>query len=85
MQVKEIIEDIVLREVKPLCVTCRFADDCVYHQTATKVIIQCELFEFDLDQQHDEGGKGLCRTCDNAKHCKLPGRFQGVWHCNEFK
>jgi hypothetical protein len=85
MRVLELIEDLVVREVKGLCVTCVHADGCIYHKTATKKIIQCELFELSLGQSIDSiSRKGLCTTCDNASYCKLPGRKEGVWRCNEF-
>jgi hypothetical protein len=86
MQTWEVIEDIVLKEVKGLCGTCRHAESCVYHQTAVKKVIQCELFEFDLEQRPTlEAPAGLCKTCDNSHYCKLPGRKNGVWHCNQFQ
>lgn len=85
MQLKELIEDLVVKEVKGLCATCAHAEDCLYRKTATKKIIQCELFELNLEQNIGAVEvMGLCKTCDNAKHCKLAGRTEGVWRCNEF-
>jgi hypothetical protein len=85
MQVKELIEDVIISEVKGLCVTCAHADSCVYYKTATKSIIQCELFELDNSSRAAlRAPKGLCKTCDLATRCKLPGRLEGLWHCNEF-
>jgi hypothetical protein len=85
MQVKELIEDVIISEVKGLCGTCAHADNCFYYKTALKAIIQCELFELDNTSRAGlSSPKGLCKTCDLATRCKLPGRVQGLWHCNEF-
>jgi hypothetical protein len=86
MQSNEIIEDIVMREFKALCDTCAHQGDCVYHQTSTKAIIQCELFEYEEEQIIGSAAAlGLCITCDLANECTLPGRKVGTWHCNEFR
>lgn len=85
MQLKELIEDLVVREVKGLCTTCVHTHDCLFHKTATKKIIQCELFELGFEPPAAEvSATGLCKTCDNAAHCKLSGRKEGVWRCSEF-
>ena len=50
-----------------------------------RAIIQCELSK--LDQEHimdSDATRGLCRSCDHALHCTLPGRKDGVWRCPEF-
>jgi hypothetical protein len=86
MQMKEAIEDIVTRELRGLCTTCVHADRCIYHKTATRIIIQCELFQLDPAERIDANSlQGLCTTCDHASHCRLPGRKYGIWHCNEFR
>jgi hypothetical protein len=54
MQLKELIEDLVVREVKGLCATCVHTNDCLFHKTATKKIIQCELFELGFGQPATE-------------------------------
>jgi hypothetical protein len=86
MQMKEAIEDIVTRELKELCTACVHADRCSYHKTATKIIIQCELFQLDLVERTSTNSlRGLCTSCDRAFHCNLPGRKHGLWHCDEFR
>jgi hypothetical protein len=86
MQTQERIEQLVAKELKSLCITCMHTHDCVFHRLSIKAIIQCELFEFDLGHDERSGTPhGLCKTCDNASLCKLPGRIEGLWHCNEFR
>jgi hypothetical protein len=36
------------------------------------------------DQIHASDPKGLCKSCDHAITCALPGRAEGVWRCNKF-
>jgi hypothetical protein len=88
MQMKEIIEDIVTRELKGLCISCAHTQTCPYRKSATKVIIQCEFFQLDLldltEHATHNSLHGLCATCDHANHCTLPGRKEGVWRCNDF-
>jgi hypothetical protein len=83
MLTKETIEDIVTGELKSLCIRCVHVEKCFYYKTATKTIIQCELFE--IDQLNATVPQGLCMTCDHVTHCVLPGRKQGVWRCTEFR
>jgi hypothetical protein len=86
MQTNTIIEDMLTRELKSLCGTCVYKNDCIYYRTSTKAIIQCELFELDQEFNIDSSSaRGLCATCDHTDHCTLPGRRQGVWRCNEFR
>ena len=81
----EIIEEIVARELKTLCCTCAHFEDCVYRKTTSKAVIQCELFEVADDESYGPTPPaGLCSTCDHADYCKLPGRKDGVWRCDEF-
>jgi hypothetical protein len=85
MQTREFIEQLVVAEMKGLCSGCFHQASCFYRKVATKSVIQCELFEADFDLPYAaEPLKGLCKTCDHASDCKLPGRNGGVWHCNEF-
>jgi len=86
MDISEIIENLITREVRGLCMTCVHANACIYHQTATRDIIQCELYQLDVERTTlKDQPQGLCKSCDNAANCKLPGRAGGVWHCNEFE
>lgn len=81
-----IIEDIVINEFRSLCSTCLHIDTCTYFKKKSdKVIIQCEMFEVDDSPLQLREVDGLCKTCDLADDCKLPGRRIGTWHCNEFK
>ncbi|HEY0744199.1 MAG TPA: hypothetical protein VGD40_22185, partial [Chryseosolibacter sp.] len=84
MHLKETIEDIVTRELRSLCLSCAHADECIYHKTTSKAVIQCELFQLHEDG-HSTSPQGLCRTCDHAPTCSLRGRKEGVWRCNEFQ
>jgi hypothetical protein len=79
-----LIEEIIVMEMKGLCTTCAHATHCVYLKSSSKAIIQCELFELDGTLKSPTSANGLCKTCDNASRCNLPGRAEGVWHCNEF-
>ena len=82
---RAIIEDIVVRELKGLCSTCFHFDSCAYSKRQPdKAVIQCEMFEIDKESGENPT-EGLCRNCDLAKHCRLPGRRLGTWHCNEFQ
>jgi hypothetical protein len=86
MQTNEIIEDIITRELRGLCVSCAHADRCIYHKDSLKLVIQCEMFDLDqASRPTPQPLQGLCRTCDHAPYCKLPGRKNGVWRCNEFQ
>jgi hypothetical protein len=83
----EIIQEIVVKELKGLCSSCVHLTTCGYFKrNSHKVVIQCELFEVDevvaLPQNVPDG---LCKTCDLAAACRLPGRKMGTWHCNEFQ
>jgi hypothetical protein len=83
---KDFIEDIVTKELRSLCNNCLHYETCVYRITATKSVIQCELFQLDDEQEKEQRNVGgLCKTCDHAVNCSLPGRRMGTWHCNEFK
>lgn len=86
MNTKERIEQFIISELKGICTNCLHASNCVYHQTSTKRIIQCELYELDheITTEHQHA-KGLCATCDSSPRCKLIGRKFGVWNCNEYK
>ena len=81
------IEDIVMREFTGLCSTCLHINTCTYHKGASeKIIIQCELFEADDEPLTAQNTAfGLCKNCDLASGCNLPGRKTGTWHCNEFE
>ncbi len=80
-----VIEDILMHELRAVCVTCAHRRVCVYRKISAKTIIQCELLEADQEELSGTNAKqGLCMSCDNADHCALPGRAQGAWHCNEF-
>ena len=83
----DIIEDIVVREFKDLCFTCLHVDSCAYSKMhPDKLVIQCEMFEVDNESLSGvNSADGLCKTCDLAAHCRLPGRKTGTWHCNEFQ
>lgn len=85
MHVKTMIEDLVDKELKGLCNNCIHASDCIYYKTSTKTIIQCELYHIDEDgRQEIQVLMGLCKNCDQAHNCTLPGKRHGVWHCNEY-
>lgn len=85
MNNKEQIEQIVGRELKDICANCFHTNTCIYHKTAIKRIIQCELYELDNEIKIHEYVKGLCSTCDLSPDCKLAGRQSGIWACNEYK
>ena|SRR6187455_2128244 len=82
-----IIEEIVVKEFRGLCLTCLHVATCSYFKRqSNKIVIQCELFEVDDEvalAQHSPAG--LCKSCDLAADCRLPGRRMGIWHCNEFR
>jgi hypothetical protein len=85
MRSNTIIEEIVERELKSLCGTCVHKGECKYYRASAKAIIQCELFERGEDNHVNSLSKvGLCKMCDHADHCSLPGRKNGVWRCTEF-
>jgi hypothetical protein len=84
MQAAEVIEGMIISELRGLCTSCAHARTCVYYRSSEKIIIQCELFKLDEGLHDTEVLHGLCTSCDQASHCKLPGRITGVWHCNEF-
>jgi len=86
MQTREVIEEMIVSELKGLCMTCSHAETCVYHKTARKEIIQCELYSPEADHPVDKVSlSGLCRSCDHAESCRLPGKITGVWHCNDYR
>ena len=83
----DIVEDMVVREFKDLCSTCFHVDSCAYSKKEPdKLVIQCEMFEVGgEDLSRENIPEGLCKTCDVATHCRLPGKKLGAWHCNEFQ
>lgn len=86
MQSREVIEEMIVSELKGLCMSCAHAETCVYHKTARKEIIQCELYEPDGAEPSEVSTlAGLCRSCDNALICTLPGKKTGVWRCNDYR
>ena len=84
MHIREIIEDMVEKELKGLCFACTHSDSCPTHGKR-KIVIQCEVV--DVVESHEAAPTiyGLCKTCDHAHECMLPGRKAGVWHCNEYE
>lgn len=82
---KSQIEQMVSRELKGICTNCAHTNTCIYYKSATKMIIQCELYEFTGSAMNLEPPKGLCCTCDSSPNCKLVGRLFGVWTCNDYK
>jgi hypothetical protein len=85
MQAHQVIEQLIINGVKGLCSSCSNRGACIYQKVAIKQVIQCELFELDVEYpQALDTARGLCKDCDNAGICKLPGRNEGVWHCHEF-
>jgi hypothetical protein len=82
----QMIEDMVVKEFTGLCATCLHTASCSYFKKSDKAVIQCELFEIDdeaVSISHIPAG--LCKTCELASECRLPGRKIGTWHCNEFQ
>jgi hypothetical protein len=73
MQTRDTIEDLVTRELDKFCTMSVHADACIdqkpFDHEGTVV---------------EQPSRGLCTMCDHASHCKLPGRQEGVWRCNEF-
>lgn len=84
---REAIEELILREFRGLCSSCLHVDTCVYHGSEPgRSVIQCELFELNDEPSLEvDSAQGLCKGCDFAPACKLPGRRTGTWHCNEFR
>lgn len=81
----KVIEDIISKELKGLCINCENINTCIYFKTATRKIIQCELFVLDKDQCAETTPlNGLCKTCDHSATCTLPGRKSNVWRCSEY-
>jgi hypothetical protein len=85
MYAQELLEEIIEKEFRGLCISCAHDDACNYRNATNKHIIQCEMYELDNEANgENEPPRGLCVSCDNAAICKLPGRKSGVWHCNEY-
>jgi hypothetical protein len=86
MRKQHLIEHIVNRELRHICDTCVHAETCIYKKQSQKAIIQCEMYETDAKEALNGGVlQGLCKNCDHAPRCTLPGKQFGVWHCNEYK
>ena len=88
MQPQEAIEVLLEKELYGLCTSCEKADHCLYRTFTDKIIIQCHLYEFNLETivtevQYRKPG-GLCTNCAKADSCQLPDRIVGVWHCEEY-
>ncbi len=86
MSIVESIEVLVLKELQGLCMNCEHFNTCTYRKHATKVIIQCELYEVSREWQPptSKQAKGLCVNCCYADTCRLPQKDLGVWHCEEY-
>ena len=88
MQTQESIELLFQNDLYGLCTNCAKATHCSYLAATEKIIIQCQLYEFNQDNIVSEveyvQTKGLCMNCAKADFCHLPNRVVGVWHCEEY-
>jgi len=89
-----------ISEVEGLCKNCVHRDNCMYLKNCSGPILHCELHETQTDEpvkriprRHEAPGektasgpyKGLCTNCENRETCCLPGKREGVWHCEEYR
>jgi len=84
--------------VTGLCATCEFGESCPIRLARGDIPCPCEDYlpapngsrpaDNPGDSTDTERGHrtrlGLCATCVNAAHCRLPRPKGGVWHCKEF-
>jgi hypothetical protein len=54
-----------------------------------KFIIQCELYQVRKEATNTSkvisNQGGLCINCIKADTCQLPGKNEGIWHCEEYE
>lgn len=84
------IEEMVVKELSGLCASCAHYEGCVYRKNATRIVIQCEVFESaGVATARDPGAaiglKGLCLNCSRNSFCHLPKEASGVWQCEEYE
>jgi hypothetical protein len=90
MPEQQLLEVLLTKELRGLCMNCAKFQTCSYRQNAVKIIIQCELYELSEEEQtpHLQESiklKGLCTNCCSADTCDLPDKQSGVWHCEEYR
>jgi hypothetical protein len=87
MLAPNIIEELLERELKSLCINCADFGCCALRKQTSKVIIQCELYRCQETAKHSSPliQKGLCVDCAHAIPCSLPAKNTGVWHCEQYE
>jgi hypothetical protein len=89
MPTQEKIKHLIELELKGLCTNCALSSDCIYRMATNKVIVQCELYQ--LGEEDTNASKlisiqrGLCMNCVKVDTCQLPGKNEGIWHCEEYE
>lgn len=89
MLIQEQIKHLIDLELKGLCTNCALSNDCIYRVDTNKVIVQCGLYQ--LEEEDTNASKlisikrGLCMNCVKVDTCQLPGKKEGIWHCEKYE
>ena len=78
--------------VQDLCVSCRFANVCVFCGPGREAIKSCSGYMTnDRDQPQPDTGAytdteaaGLCVSCTIREECGKERPMSGVWHCEDY-
>lgn len=88
MPIQERIKHLIEQELKGLCSTCALSNDCLHRMATNKTIVQCGMYQLREDTNASKlisTQKGLCINCGKVDTCQLPGKNEGVWHCEEYE
>jgi hypothetical protein len=84
MPALESVQHLLEHELQSLCTNCAYFDTCSYRMKASKIIVQCELYELNQELSFPAAVKGLCMNCCKVDSCVKPHSESGVWHCDEY-
>ena len=77
-------------DVQDLCVSCRFADRCVFCAPEREAMDRCSGFmavrreRSKLFVGTETEATGLCANCSLRGKCSRERPMSGVWHCEDY-
>jgi hypothetical protein len=73
--------------LQDLCVSCRFADGCVFCGPGREPVKSCNAYmtpQPDTSAKTDTEAAGLCVSCTIREECRRERPMSGVWHCEDY-
>jgi len=71
--------------VHDLCVSCHFANVCVFCSPEREPVKHCSAY---MTRQPETGvdteAAGLCVSCRLREECRKERPMSGVWHCEDY-